>query len=474
MSNRISTKKAILLNAVAKYSVVVIQLVYTAILSRILSPDEFGIIAVINVFIVFFQLVADMGFGSAIIQNKNMSKDDINSIYSIMIYIGLLLCIIFIAFSYPISIFYNNSIYISLGFILSFSLMFNAFNAIPNAVILKNKKFFIIAIRTIVVYLLSAVFTLLFAINGFGVYALALYSVITAFLLYAWNLFSTGLKFQFMPNFNVLKEILSYSLYQFGSQAVNYFSRNLDNLFIGKFFSISELGFYNKSYTLMMYPISYIPGVITPVLHPILSEYQNEKKVIYSKYLLLIKFLGYIGCFISIYCFFLSKELILLAFGNQWINSITSFKLLSLSLMFQILTNTIAPIYQSVGDTKLMFKSTLISTFIIVSTIIGGITLGSIEYVALSLSVGYILNFFITFYIMINKCFKLKFRRLLYAFRYVFLFFIILILSTYLYPFNFSDLFISLVLKTIYLTFIYIFLLIITKQYKIILFRRKK
>ena len=469
MVPNITIKKAIFLNAVAKYSIVIIQLIYTAILSRLLSPEEFGIIAVMNVFIAFFQLVADMGFGTAIIQRKDLSKDDINSIFSVMVYIGIFLCILFMILSYPISLIYKDRIYISLGCVISFSLFFNALNSIPNALILKEKRFSTITVRTVVVYITSAMITIIFALKGFGVYALAIYSVVTALLLFIWNKWNEKVKFIFIPDMNVIKKIWTYSIFQFGSQAINYFSRNLDNLFVGKFFSTIDLGYYNKSYTLMMYPISYIPGVITPVLHPVLSEYQNDKEYIYIKYMELIKILSIIGCFVSIFCFFSAKELIYIVFGDQWNKSVLPFKLLSISLICQLLTNTIAPIYQSVGNTKLMFESTIITTLTIILMIIIGVVIGNINSVAACVCIGYLLNFLITFKLLISKCFNMQYTKFLSSFKEVLLIYIILLLCSFVYPLEISNYLISLTVKFFFLFTIYIILLIITKQYKIFL-----
>ena len=83
MNATLSLKKAAIINAAAKYSNVVFQLIATAILARILSPEDYGIVAVVMVFSTFFKLFADMGFSAGVIQNKDLTDDDINNIFSI-------------------------------------------------------------------------------------------------------------------------------------------------------------------------------------------------------------------------------------------------------------------------------------------------------------------------------------------------------------------------------------------------------
>lgn len=461
----ISIKKAAILNATAKYSSLILQLIYNAILSRILSPEEFGIIAVINVFVIFFQLFSDMGLGIGVIQNKSLSDADVDDIYSISVYFGIAFAVLFVMCSYPISIIYGNNIFIPLGTMLAGAILFNTFNMIPNAIVLKRKLFFSIAVRTITVNIISFTMTILLAFKGLGVYALAANAVISAMGIFIWNEVAVKLSFRFHPSVESVKKIWGYSMFQLGAQTLNYFNRNLDNLLIGKFFSAAELGQYNKAYTLTMCPITYLPGVITPVLHPILSEHQNNKKYIFNVYTRLLKFLSLMGVFGSAFCFFAGKEIIYIAFGNQWEAAVLPFRILSLSLWMQILTNTVAPIYQSIGNTKLMLKATFVTTCIIVTSIIVGVLMGDINIVALSVTLGYIVNFFVSFYMMISVGMEESFLVFLKNYITDFIIFCVLMLAVLCFPFNIDNIFLCFVGKMTYLTVIYFLLLFITKQY---------
>ena len=469
MNDNNTLKKAITLSAIGKYSTVILQIVATGILSRILTPNEYGTIAIILVFVIFFQLFADMGFGSAIIQDKNLTEDEINHIYSITFYLGLLLMVLFIVLTYPISLIYSDFIYINIGILLSFSLFFSALNIVPNAIILKKKMFVKVTLRTVIISFISIMVAIILAFNGFGVYALVIQSIVSSIGIFVWNRLNVPLRIHLKPDFKVLKKIWVYSIFQFGSQAVNYLNRNLDNLLIGKFFTKSELGQYNKAYTLMQFPISFLPGIITPILHPILSEYQNDRDFIYTKYLSMLKVLSLLGIFGAAFSLFAGEEIILIVFGNQWYFSIAPFKFLSLSLWMQIMTNTVGAIYQSLGQTRLMFFSTVITTIIITSLIILGILLNSIDYVALLVSVGYIISFFLTFYLLVNKGFDKNFNSFLGTFIKDFIIFTLLIILAIFWPLSINNIYISFLVKFSVMFIFYSFLLIVTRQYKILI-----
>ena len=463
---QISIKKAVFLNAGSKYLTVILQIINTGILARIITPEEFGIIGILYVFITFFQLLADMGFGTAVIQNKTLSRLEVDLIFSFTIFLGIILMLLFAGASFVIAAFYNNRVLIPLGWMLSVSLLFNSFNMIPNSVMLKNKKFLAMAIRTIVVSILTYAITITLAILGFGVFALAANSIIMAFSLFVWNEVSTKIHFRWKIDIPTIKKVWGYSLFQFGAQSLNYFNRNLDNLLIGKCFTATDLGYYNKAYTLAGYPITYLPGVVTPALHPILSEHQDDKEYIYNSYLKILKCLSLLGCVCSLFCFFASREIILIAFGSQWEASIIPFKILSLSLWMQIQTNTIAPIYQSLGNTKLLFKSTIFTTILIVNSIIIGVFCGSIISVSTCVSIAYMLNFFLSFGIMMVCGFRRSFFEFLSNFKAELLFFIIMLAITFFWPFEIENVFISFLSKFLFCSVLYVFMLFISKQYK--------
>ena len=141
----VSIKKATLINAVSKYGKVLMNLVFTAVLSRLLSPNDYGVVAIVTVFTSFFNILADMGLGSAVVQNKELTDDEVNDIFSYSCYQGIMLAVFFCILSVPISFFYKNKVYLSICSILSVSVLFNTLNMIPNAVLMKNKKYYFYA-----------------------------------------------------------------------------------------------------------------------------------------------------------------------------------------------------------------------------------------------------------------------------------------------------------------------------------------
>ena len=290
-----SIKQAVYLNAAARYSTLVLRLLFNAALARILVPEDFGVVAVAMVFTTFFSLLSDMGLGAGIIQNKELSREDIGSIFAFSLRLGLILMGAFALFSFPMAHFYGNRALVPVGMLLSVQLFFNTLNVVPNALLLKQKEFKKVALRILCACLTSGIVGIGLALTGLNYYALVVQAILDAVFIFSWNYFSTRPPMARRPAWASLEKIRSYSGYLFGFNLINYFARNLDNLLIGKYMGPAQLGHYDKSYKLMLYPVNNLTHVITPVLHPILSEHQNDKAYIYDKYRQVVKVLSLLG-----------------------------------------------------------------------------------------------------------------------------------------------------------------------------------
>ena len=134
--------------AIAKYSGIIISLIVMAVLARLLRPDDFGVMAIATVIINFFNIFTNIGFSSAIIQNKRLTPKDINNIYMFTIWLGIILSILFFFSAWGIASYYRDNQLIHICHLLSISLFFSAVSIVPNTLFYKNKNFKFIAYRT--------------------------------------------------------------------------------------------------------------------------------------------------------------------------------------------------------------------------------------------------------------------------------------------------------------------------------------
>lgn len=405
-------KKGIFYSALGKYSNVVIQLLVTAVLSRILTPEEYGIVAVVNVFLIFFQMLADFGIGPAIIQNKTLSKQEINSIFGFSLYLALFLGIVFVFLGYPISAFYNNEVYKPISIVLAFCVFFYGILVVPQSMLLRDKKFSTVNMVTVLANVAAGVVSIVLAINGFSYYSLIISNTVKAALLFIVFYLKTNLTPDLKIDQEPLKKIFSFSKNQFLFNFINYFSRNLDNILIARYLSTSSLAFYDKAYQVSLYPNQILTNVISPVIQPIMSNYETNLAKIKSVYLKITTILATIGLPLSVFLVFHSSDIILFLFGDQWGGSVVTFQILALSVWIQMILSSTGAIFQSANRTDLLLLSGVLSAVVTVTAIVIGILAGRIESVAWMVIIAFTINFIQTNYLLMYKLFKSNFSEI--------------------------------------------------------------
>jgi PST family polysaccharide transporter len=406
MSTKKTFIKGISYIALTNYSGIVINLVITAILARLLSPADFGVVAIATIFISFFSLLSDMGIGPAIIQFKELTPLNMSHIFGFTFWLGIALSSAFFFIAPVISLFYNENILIIICRILSLQIFFITLNIVPNALLLKEKKFNIIAARTVSIQIFCGVIAIL-TVKNIGIYSLLIAPVLGALLVFITNMYFSKVKMAFFFKFQSIQQIFSFSIFQFLFNFINYFGRNLDKLIIGKSLNLSQLGYYEKSYRLMMLPVHNITGVISPVLHPILSDFQKTPEKIYYAYIKLTKILANIAFPIAVILYFTARELILLVFGAQWEAAVSSFKILSISVALQIPMVTAGAILQSMNKTKLLFILGSVNVLIAITGLFICISLYStIEAIAIAFVITAFISFINSFITIIKYAFN--------------------------------------------------------------------
>lgn len=454
--------------ALAKYSNIVIQLVITAILARLLTPEDFGAVAISTVLITFFQLLSDAGFSPAIIQNKNLEKKDLDSIFSTCFYIGLIVALMIFALATYISDFYSINVLENIFKLLSVCCLFTCLNIVPESLLKRNKKFRFIATRTIFINLCCGCIAVVTAYYGLGVYSLLITPICSSIVVFVVNYYQNPLKI--MPPLQCkvgLYKVINYSIYQFLYNIVNYFSRNLDKLVVGKVLGSSLLGFYEKSYHLMMVPVANLSNVVAPAIQPFFSDKQNDTQWMFCNSCKILHFLALFSFPLSVFCFFAAEEIILIFFGEQWEAAVMPFKILSLSVGFQVIYSPQGAFYQAANSTKKLFTSGLFVALLnVVAIIVGVIITRSLDILCYGVVLTYIVSFFYVYYILVVRLYRKRFVDFILEFKKPFIIALILalvmlVLGEYM---NVHNLVFSFVLKILVFAIAYIILILLLKE----------
>ncbi len=409
---KVGMKGAALIQFGSRYASMGIQILLQMILARLISPEDFGLWTIINVFAAFFQLFSDMGIGAAIVQFRDLTEKEFGSLFGFTILLGVIMSAIFCGCAYPISMFYHDGRLAGACCFVAVSLFFNVLNMVPNGIMLRELRFRSIGIRTIVSALLSATVAIVFARFGFGYNALIFQVVAQSVVLFLWNIASRPIRhinFHFMKT---LRRIFSYSIYQFGANMVNYFSRNLDNLLIPKVLGTAELGYYDKSYKLTTYPLSAFSTVIASVIQPYMAKHQDEPEVIFKYWLKIEKFLSLIAAVLVTVCLTCSNEIIVICYGSRWVPAVPAFSVLAISVYSQMMSNPSGAFFQSIGRTDLMFRTMIVNTLMSVTGLAVGLKIGTLYSVSVGIAVAFTAHLLTVLYYLVKRGFGQSFAQL--------------------------------------------------------------
>lgn len=409
-------KSSTFLYAAAKYSTIIITLLTTSVLARLISPAEYGVVTIVTIFLSIFTVIADMGIGNAVIQYKDLTSDEIDDIFSVSVYVSLFLSVTFALMGLPIACIYNNPVYSSIFPVASLSVFFSTINIIPNALLMREKRFKLVGKRLITISFGVGAISVWLASHGFSYHTVIAQHMLQSSLTYLWNCRSVRLRFKVRIKWASINKIKSYSVYQIFYYIINNIARNFDNLLIGKLLGNESLAYYDKGYRLMMYPVQNLTMIFNPIIHPILSDYQKDKRFIYEAYLRITRLLSLAGLLVSGICYWGAQEIILIFFGSQWHQAVPTFCILSLTVWPQMITSSAGAIYQSTGNTKLMFRSGIFHFGIVIALIVAGVFSGNLSTVACCVAVGLYLRFFIDYYFLIVRNFGYSYAGFLKTF----------------------------------------------------------
>lgn len=408
-----SLKRATIYNAISKYGTLVVQLGITMILARVIAPEEHGVVSLISVILAFFNLFADFGLGITIIQHKDMESKTCNQLFTLSVFIGVGLVAAMCIIAYPVSLIYNNKEYLKLCPISSAVAFFSSINTVPNALLSRDKKFDVIAIRTIVCTTISGAIAIALAFQNLGAYALVIQSICSTAVLFVWNYSTYPLKIVRYKWKNIASILGKYSLFQILFNFLNYFTRNLDNLVIGAKFGETALGNYNKAYSLNLQPNMVFTSVITGVLHPFIRDYKNDHKTMNIKLISILKFLSVAGIFIMPICFWCADDIILIMFGSGWETAAICFKMLSICIWAQMLGSVAGSIFLGIERTDCTFTCGIINFALILGAILLGVTRNDLMILSLAVGVAYNIIFVTTYYVLIVRALRESFTKFL-------------------------------------------------------------
>jgi teichuronic acid exporter len=328
------------------------QIITSIVLTRLLLPEDFGIIGMAFAVNGIARLFANFGFSSYIIQQKEEDEKTINSIFWFSLGLGIALFLIIYFFADSIALYYEMPQLSDILVITGLSLILGMVGTIPNALLLKRLEFKVINIRNIVIALFSGVIGIVLAYNGFGVWSLVIQQivngalgVIVALLLVKWLPKLIFCKEQFMKSFH-------FGKYMFLASFIDGIYSRLDVFLIGKLFSFSSLGLYTRAQTLDGTVSGLSASSLLNVLFPTIAKIKDETEKLKDIYLTYFEHITFVFCLLSSILYLSAEPLFFYLFGERWLPSADFFKILVLSSFAYPLSSLMLSIIEARGNSK--------------------------------------------------------------------------------------------------------------------------
>lgn len=368
----------------------IIQMFSTVVLARLVTPNHFGLVAMVSAIYIFFMMFRNFGLNEAVIQAPDIDHKKISTLFWINIVVSFVLTLIFIAIAPVLAWFYKEPRLISITATLSLVFIFGGLSTQHVALLKRQMSFFSISINEILAALLSTTTAIILAIYGWGYWALiwrqlilAISSAVGAWILCKWRpgwpARGTG-----------VRPMIKFGINTLGTNTINYMSQNLDKILIGWKFGALPLGYYDRAYHLFMAPAQQLTWPLGSVALSTLSKLQHDSEK-FSRYILkALSILAFIGLPISACLTLTSKDIILLLLGPQWDEAAKIFSILGTGIGIIILYGTHAWIHASLGRTDRWLKWSIVNSIITIGFIGIGLRYGSI-----GVAVAYTLSLYI-------------------------------------------------------------------------------
>lgn len=337
-----------------------IQFLIQLILARILSPQEFGTISLVLVFINLAQVFVQSGLNTALIQNKDVREEDFSSI----LYVSLLISVLAytaIYFTAPlISRFYNTDSITMILRVISLSLFFSAFNSIQVAYLSRNllfKKLFKSSISSII---LSGIIGIALAYTGFGVWSLVIQYLLQQVIIAVMMYFTVEWKPKLIFSLERVKDLFSFGWKIFASSFLNILYLDIRTLVIGSFYSSATLGHYNRGEQFPRIIAQNINGTIQSVILPTLSAYQRDNQKIKNITSRAIVTSSFIVFPMMIGLFVVSKPLVILLLTEKWLPAVPYLQIFCISYLFYPIHTANLQAINAIGRSDVFLKLELI------------------------------------------------------------------------------------------------------------------
>lgn len=364
--------------AFEKLGVQGVQFVLSIVMARLLTPEDYGIVGMLSVFLTISTTFVDSGFSNALVRKQEYKEVDYSTVFFFNFFVAVVVYLILFFTAPLIASFFEMPILTSVLRVQALSLIINSLTVVQVAKLTRALDFKSLALLTMYSNILSGICGIGLAYLGFGVWALVGQVLIQSVI----NLLYLVIRYRWFPttgfSIDSFKELGSYGSRLLASSLLHTLYTQLTTFIIGKFFSAKTLGFYNRAVQTVALPKQLFEGVIGKITFPIFAKVQDDKKRLINVYRKYIKMSSMCMFFAYALLFALSKPLVLFLLTDKWADCIIYLQLLCFVCMFDNVTSINLTLLKVIGRSDLYLRLEIIKKIISVSILLCAVPFGVI------------------------------------------------------------------------------------------------
>lgn len=353
-----------------------VSFLVTIILARILLPEEFGLIAMLGVFIALASALINSGLTQSLIRSENIDDEDYSTVFYFNLLTSLIIYLTF-CFSAPlISQFFKQEVLTLIIRVYCITFIINAISSIQIARLTKQLNFKTQMQVSLPSVIIGGITGIALAINGYGVWSLVWNGIVQSFIstLLFWYLSKWLPSWHF--NVKKFKIHFNYGIKLMFSAIIDVLYSNIYVIIIGKYFSPAQVGFYNRADTLQMLPVGNISAIITKVTFPLFSNIQNDNEHLKNIYSRILKMVVFLVAPTLIIMASLAEPLFRFLFSDKWLEAVPYFQILCFSGILYPIHSYNLQILNVKGRSDLFLKLEIVKKIIFTSIIFISIPFG--------------------------------------------------------------------------------------------------
>lgn len=332
-----------------------INLGSTAILARFVTPDAYGLVGMAATLTALLQTFADGGLSVATIQRKDLTQGQVHNLFWVNTLAGAALSFACLLLAPAVAAFYRRDELGLITAVMGLSFLLSGVAVQPMALLNRHMRFRQISSAEFAGTLAAPALGISLALAGFGVWALVGQALAGQLV----RTFAYVIISDYRPSrprrHQGTGALLCFGGHLMAFGFVTIFSRNLDNVLIGKYWGTEELGYYSRAYFLMMLPTMLATGALTAVMVPSLSSLQHDPERLGAAYRKAVQMLAFFACPAAVMVGVAAPEIVRIIYGDQWLPVVPMLVWLSIAGVTQPIHNTTRWLYTASGKSGRMF-----------------------------------------------------------------------------------------------------------------------